>query len=992
VARSVTLGIKIQVQGQEKVIKNVQELEQEIEKLSAELKTLDFGSEEFKNASDNLGKLKAGLRDVDKEIEGVDREQSIQAFSAAINGVTGAFLIASSAARTFGADAETVEAIQQKEQAALEAVNIALGVQALAEAAVQRQKIIGLAVKARDFIATQLNTAAQTAYTVAVGASTGALRAFRIALATTGVGALVVGLGFLVSKLFETKEETEELNENLKTLKDFQLEATVAANNEEQAILQLKTAFEDSNTTVDEKKELYKELQKLVPELSNLTYDQADAEDAINTAINTQITLIRLRAKQKALEDFITQQEKTRLETEAATRAAKEQSEAIADIVQQTEDFRRAQAGGFAGTFEEYQKLQESYQNLGRELAGLTDSTDEQTQANEDLTEEERQLLEVNQEIAEQQALITKRTTTRTKATEDQTEADKAAAKAVEEYAKKIADLASAFAEISFEGEVSVKVLEDANDIIEKQNEVLSIRGDILKSQTQRNKEFNEELKNLFGGLVVPTQELYEITDTFQTIFQLARERIEDLGEKDVVQQQKIFKEILATYDIEKLRAEIGDESLDTLLDYFQTSVDIVNTIKQYNAALTETDLKIKGIKNENLDVNSLVLRIAQIEKNRLGNLQTRAEAEQEINDLVLENLFGTTDTVNLSEEQLKIANDITGTLKEQANVYLGIASVNKELTVLTGKIDGNIKSQQEKLKDTKAIEEYIKQNKDRVDIVKEFFSTLTDENSNLTEEQLENINKLIEGVEFDSIADKAAFIATQIAQIFTQISGQISSIVRAQNSLALEQLQYQEEQTLASIGNATEDAAAEQERARKKFAKQRFEVEKSSRVSELQFSIADAIANGAASVVRTYAQIGYPFGIPAALAVGAITAAQIATINSQLQFTKSKQFVGRRGGLLVGNSHENGGIMANGGLVLEGGEAVINRNAVSQFSDILSQMSMSTGGRPLVGDDSRIVEEIRRQNQRPIKTYVLDRDIQNTRKINDRLSQLARL
>ena len=52
----------------------------------------------------------------------------------------------------------------------------------------------------------------------------------------------------------------------------------------------------------------------------------------------------------------------------------------------------------------------------------------------------------------------------------------------------------------------------------------------------------------------------------------------------------------------------------------------------------------------------------------------------------------------------------------------------------------------------------------------------------------------------------------------------------------------------------------------------------------------------------------------------------------------------------------------------------------------------MSTGGRPLVGDDSRIVEEIRRQNQRPIKTYVLDRDIQNTRKINDRLSQLARL
>jgi hypothetical protein len=102
---------------------------------------------------------------------------------------------------------------------------------------------------------------------------------------------------------------------------------------------------------------------------------------------------------------------------------------------------------------------------------------------------------------------------------------------------------------------------------------------------------------------------------------------------------------------------------------------------------------------------------------------------------------------------------------------------------------------------------------------------------------------------------------------------------------------------------------------------------------------------------------------------------------------------VGSRGGLIMGNSHENGGVMMNnGGIVLEGGEAVINKNAVSQFSDLLSQMNVSTGGRPLTVDDSAIVQEIRKQNQRPVKTYVLYEDIKNTNKINSRLEQLSRL
>jgi len=63
-----------------------------------------------------------------------------------------------------------------------------------------------------------LNAAAQRAYALAVGTSTGALKAFRIALVTTGLGALVVALGFAVEALLRftsgTKKQ-EDAQENL---------------------------------------------------------------------------------------------------------------------------------------------------------------------------------------------------------------------------------------------------------------------------------------------------------------------------------------------------------------------------------------------------------------------------------------------------------------------------------------------------------------------------------------------------------------------------------------------------------------------------------------------------------------------------------------------------------------------------------------------------------------------------------------------------------
>ncbi|MGV4333439.1 hypothetical protein ACQ1P5_11675, partial [Ornithobacterium rhinotracheale] len=54
-------------------------------------------------------------------------------------------------------------------------------------------------LKRKDSVVTQLQIASQKVYTAVVGTSTGALKVFKIALASTGIGLVVVFLGSLIA-------------------------------------------------------------------------------------------------------------------------------------------------------------------------------------------------------------------------------------------------------------------------------------------------------------------------------------------------------------------------------------------------------------------------------------------------------------------------------------------------------------------------------------------------------------------------------------------------------------------------------------------------------------------------------------------------------------------------------------------------------------------------------------------------------------------------
>ena len=1019
-AKTIALNIKINSQGGEKVIKNINELESEIEKLSEELKGLDFGTKEYKETARALNTLKSEFKDVEKEFEGIDTEQKLSALAGAVEAVSGAFLIAGSAARTFGADAKSVEEIERLEQQALEAVNIALGVRQLLEGALQARILLRNSTEKIAIAQTKILTVAQTAYNAVVGTSTGLLRAFRLALAATGIGLFVIGLTELISRLNIFNKETEEtndtfdkLNQNLKDAETSTASFTVKTN-------ALTKIIKDGNKPYGERVEAYKELQKLVPELAGYTLDEAVNTERLNQAIADQSRLVLLNARLKALEEILVEQEKIKIQEQLAQEAAEKAAQQLKENLELQQEYNRAVQGGFTGTLEEYKQTLENYKKLGRELAGLTDEVDDNTQA----TEENNTTQSLYQKTLDEQNEILARINGRTKENTDLKDKNKEKQdelnKALAEYARRIQAAANAFNKLTFEEEVQAKVLDDANKLIEEQNQLLEERFGILGTTAKEADTIGNQLRNLIGGVVIPEDEIKKATE-FRDVYgdivtgfinaqatgtdfvveiggELVRvnEQLLNAGKATQLVQERVLKTIREQLGEEEFRNKVGEENYQTLLQFFDAQQDVFDLIENYNKELTEQDRLTKGIVTENLNLNQQILFYKQLLDEAGDSIALQENAYEKLQIELSTVLFSQTDITKLTDEQKSILDGISQTIQDQTQFYNDVLNVNKELEKLTGQIATNVDKQQEKLNDLQFdnLQKFILANKDSIDEIGKFFDTLSAETSNLTEEQLQAVKNLIKGVqdaeEWEGIKNKISIIAQEVSNLV----GRFQQIAQAQISLELERLAAYEEQTLAIIGDETEAQREKQKEFQEEINKQRFELEKRARIQELQFAVATGIAGGAQAVINALALPIPPPGpqIIAGLYAG-LTAVELATINSQLQFVKSTQYVpARRGGLVVGPDHESGGVMANGGLVLEGGEAVLNQNAVSQFGDLLSNISVATGGRALTVDDSRIVQEIRQQNQRPIKTYVLYEDIKDTNKINSKLEQISRL
>jgi len=155
-----------------------------------------------------------------------------------------------------------------------------------------------------------LSVVAQKAYTIAVGESTGAVRIFRLAMLSIGIGAIIAGIILLVQNWSKLKDAitgtTDAMREQERLSRlnsETRKEASDSIKSEVASIYELVAIAKNENLTRADRQRAIDELQKKYPDyLKNINLETIGT-DATNKRIQAQIELLTQREQIKKLAD-----------------------------------------------------------------------------------------------------------------------------------------------------------------------------------------------------------------------------------------------------------------------------------------------------------------------------------------------------------------------------------------------------------------------------------------------------------------------------------------------------------------------------------------------------------------------------------------------------------------------------------------------------------------------------------------------------------------
>jgi hypothetical protein len=1067
-AQEIALKLKITSQGEEKVISNLNELETELKILQQTLKTLDFGSKAFKEATANIATLRTKIDEIDKASEGIGAEKKFRAIGDAINILTGSFQVLSGAIGLFTSDAQTLEEVQKAEKAALDVLNIALGINAVNTALVESATLRKAAADKIATITTKAAALAQRAFNAVLSANP-------IALVITAVAGLGIAMLALSKDTKKATNELDALKISTDTINDITKESIKVRDEEVKKISALVAVSENENLTKKDRVKILKQIQADYPDyLKNQDLEKVSLDD-IKKANNNLVASIEKVAKARASADKLGEIYAKKLQIRTAEEVAlvedQRQREEAYGLLDASQTQKRIQVIGNLAKIRQQGQQQELKQldiqeksiknyivetDLVGEFVGIYDNG---TKAAQSFTDKELELIQ--KRIAALDTIINKLN-----------EAQKA-------------DIA-----------YTSSLLDNQQQVIQEQEEYLKQRAEFLKSEGQK---LVDELNEYLFKTIPSAEEVKKLSDGYKEFFNNIQTAIKS-GQLDF-KKTTGWDEFVKFADTElpgigeKLK-NVNEESRASFVEYFNNLDERVSAIKtkiegaflgffdavpddktlqdllkveeeiailrrdRVKLGLTEQQLKNKelSIIKEQFGINKKIeeLAVSQAEdtfnyfqllekgkKEEAGRLKTRiderdklVQSYNQVADAILTGVIRTDTFVKGLKEVggesdknlLKIKNykaeidkafdptkldGLKNYFKENADDFLVIFTDildNEEkyfgklgeagISALFSGIDEGLKDVEGKTRtELENIQKFLKLFGD--EFAKDFglaenpflktLNAISKKLKELPTEAEEGFKKT-----FDSVKE----VADLILSSFTQVSSQLSSIVQLQNSLLLEQLDYQQAQALKAVEELGDESVegqkirdAERLKVEKEYQKKKFDAEKKARVQELQFALANSVAQGAQAIINAYATLPVPAAIPFSLVLAGLTAYQIGVINDQLQFTQNKAYLGRTGGLVEGSSHDSYG----GGVptMLEGGEFILNREAVRAYGDQISSINTATGGKPMSIDDSRIVQAIAKQNlstKTPLKAYVLYNDIQDTTKLNKKIEQLARL
>ena len=160
----------------------------------------DTTSKEYQELLTKVGEYRKVQIQTDLAVDGAAKTMT-QKLGSALNATASGFAFTQGAMALFGQENEALEESLLKVQSAL---------------AIQ-QSVQGLTEAYKDLqVGTKLAGLAQAAFSAVTGGASTALKVFRVALISTGVGALVVGLGLLIANFDKVKEAVTNVTKSFK--------------------------------------------------------------------------------------------------------------------------------------------------------------------------------------------------------------------------------------------------------------------------------------------------------------------------------------------------------------------------------------------------------------------------------------------------------------------------------------------------------------------------------------------------------------------------------------------------------------------------------------------------------------------------------------------------------------------------------------------------------------------------------------------------------
>ena len=195
-----TIELEVKEQGLDQVTQKTKSLKQQLKEMKLELSTMDEGSQGFKDLLAEAGKLQDKIGDLNQQVKNFASDTGkVDVALGGISAVAGGFEAVTGAMGLMGVENKNLEKAILRVQSAMAVAN---GIQQV-QIALQKESAL---MKGIDTAKTWLLATATTAYNFVVGTSTGALKLFRIALASTGVGALVIGLALLIANFDKVRD------------------------------------------------------------------------------------------------------------------------------------------------------------------------------------------------------------------------------------------------------------------------------------------------------------------------------------------------------------------------------------------------------------------------------------------------------------------------------------------------------------------------------------------------------------------------------------------------------------------------------------------------------------------------------------------------------------------------------------------------------------------------------------------------------------------